>query len=772
MLDKNKEEMTDKKKVIYCYRKRDDLSGTFKIGKADQRIDQPNATIEEIAHRRINEQQTAATHGGLELVHTWDISNSEDSTAVEHSIHNAIVNNGWERLVRENLGGKVGSTEWFDFGGLDEYEVINFVSKVIQKVTGDVKLDSYRGRGYQEYVKSEVLKAVNNGSEVIGCELAARFGKTLWSLDLFKTLTEENGFQYMLLPAYVLTAHSSFGKEIASFEEFKDIIFINDKDDNFVETIRENTDKKLVIGISLHTPESSQSKYNVIAELDKSKKVSFIDEADFGAHTDSSRQIADSLQPGLIILMTGTAIERAIASYDVDSIVKWSYFDMLTLKDGTHPILKTFFNDENRQAAIDSCASLVTPKFFKISLPQAQAIQESMPDVLQTKWSKLLADVEKNSSILERIIRAMFRAENGGIPEMTTIALSNVTLANVTMIFGGFPNKSQQGKFCKLISGWLGDDYVVIKVNGDETSNRKAEEDTQRAVKKAQRNGKKVVIVSKDMASRSYSVPEIDTVFLMYDKGLLSQTVQKVSRVFTPGSTYNNEAKTEGVVVSLSLDGNRQEIDPIDLYVVAEAERIAEEGESLQESIRRICLSANIFENDINNYDVLELNVDEYAERLLSRSSVIKDIFAGLIFDENALNDIIIIDNRSSNPNVQDEENITVDTSNVVTRRPVEVDEEDENEPEEVTDEDHKQVIENILYFAQNIGFVKSLASTETSTVREALQDVEDAGNGSFFEEEYGMSIKTVVAVLDRKILPERLLNTALTAASDVADFE
>lgn len=764
--------MNDKKKVIYCYKKKDDVSGTFKIGKADQRADHPNATIEEIAERRINEQQTAATHGALELVHVWDISSSEDSTAVEHSIHNAIVNNGWERLVRENLGGKVGTTEWFSFGDVDEYEVINFVSKTIEKVTGDVKLNSYKGRGYQEYVKSEVLKAVNNGSEVIGCELAARFGKTLWSLDLFKTLTEENGYQYMLLPAYVLTAHSSFGKEIASFEDFKDIVFVNDKDENFEDVVRNNSDKKLVIGISLHTPENSQSKYDVIAELDKSKKVSFIDEADFGAHTESSRQIADRLDPALIILMTGTAIERAIASYDVDSIVKWSYFDMLCLKDGSHPILDTFFDDSNRQAAIDSCASLVKPKMFKISLPQAQAIQESMPDVLQTKWSKLLTDVEKNSAILERIVRAMFRAEHGGIPEMATISLSNVTPANVTMIFGGFPNKGQQGKFCNLLKGWLGDDYIVVKVNGDETSNRKAEEDTKRTVKKAQRNGKKVVIVSKDMASRSYSIPEIDTVFLMYDKGLLSQTVQKVSRVFTPGSTYNNESKKEGVVVSLSLDGNRQEIDPIDLYIVAEAERIAEEGESLQQSIKRVCLSANIFENDIDSYDVLDLDVDEYAERLLSRSSVIKDIFAGLNFDDNALDDIIITDDRRSNPNVSIEENVTVDTSKVVTTRPE--DKEEEEKDKEVTEDDRKQIIENILYFAQNIGFLKSLASINVTSVREALKDVNDGGESDVaeFEEEYGMSCDTVVTVLDRKILPERLLNTAFTAANDLADFE
>ena len=504
---------------------------------------------------------------------------------------------------------------------LAEGQVIDFVTNIIKKQTGKSGLNTYVPRAYQKWVADEVVAAVKSGDKVIGCELAARFGKTLWALDVFQQLTKE-GKQYMILPAYVLTACSSFRKEVASFEDFQDIVFINYDDADFQEQVEANKDKKLVITASLHV-DADSSKYDVITALDDDKKVAFIDEADFGAHTESSRAVLDKFNCSTTILMTGTAIERALAGYDVDKIVKWSYFDMLLLKDGNHPRLDTV---EDKQSAIDSCAEIVRPKMFKMAMPEAALMQETLPDFLQTKWGKLLEDVDKSKFTLEAIIKAMFMGQ-ADVVELNALSLASVTPANVTMIFGAFKNKQQHGKFVKLTQSVLSDDFVVIKVNGDETSNSKAELAVKSKVANAKLKGKRVIIVSKDMASRSFSIPEIDTVFLMYDGGLLSQTVQKTSRAFTPGKTYDGEAKKEGVIVSLSLDNNREEIDPIDLYVVAEANRINDGEESLQDSIRRVLNSANIFQNDLA-FGAIQLDADDYSAELLKQSSVVKEAIA------------------------------------------------------------------------------------------------------------------------------------------------
>ena len=768
--------MEDKVKVIYCYQHANGVecktrkpSSVFKIGKADQRVDHAQGDISreqfilDIAKRRIKEQQTAVTYGKLELVNVWDITDVEDSTETEHAIHKAIVTNGWERLTRTDLDGKDGSTEWFDFFNLDPEtaaaDVISFVTSVIKKETGKTGLNTYQGRGYQEHVKQQVLDKVVNGSKVIGCELAARFGKTLWALDLFKTLTEQSDKQYMILPAYVLTACSSFKKEVAAFEDFQDFVFVNYNDADFAEKIRANTDKKMVITASLHV-DGSSDKYDCITELDDCKKVAFIDEADFGAHTESSREVLDKLNCDVKIIMTGTAIERALAGYDVDAIIKWSYFDMLLLKDGNHPMLETLSKSEQTKA-INSCAPIVRPKLYKMHMPEAAIVQELLPDVLQTKWSKLLEDVDLNKFTLETVIKAMFVNDTSNIAELTALSLSTVTPADVSMIFGAFKNKQQHGKFVKLVDTALGDDFVVIKINGDETSNSKAEEKVKAKVANAKMKGQRVVIISKDMASRSFSIPEIDTVFLMYDGGLLSQTIQKSSRAFTPGKTFSGDVKTDGVIVSLSLDNNRLDVDPIDLYVVAEANRINDGVESLQESIRRICNSANIFQQDFETFSAIQVEADKYSEELLKQSSVVKDAIASISIesiDPSSFLDALLA-NRSSNTNKRNVEKVSVDTSKVRTA----IVDGNDAEREGVTPDEERQFIQNVLFFTSNVDALKEIDMWETSNgVESVLSSLERKGEQGEVEDFYGLRFNAIKRLVETNAVPVRLLNTLL----------
>ena len=756
------------KKVIYVYRNNLLIGNMYKIGKADQRADQSDdITIEEIASIRVKEQHTAATAGRSEIVRVYDISNVDNSTAVEGAIHKDIEKKGYVRVAR-TVEGTDGTTEWFEFGDTEEGQVLGLLNNLVSKHASTSGLLDYTPRAYQKIIQDQIVEEVTKGSKIIGAELAARFGKTLWAYGTFKKLVEEQDFQYMLLPAYVLTAHSSFQKELTNFNTFKDFIFISDKEDDFEEKIIANADKKLVIATSLHTPEDSLGKYSAVANLDSSKKIAFIDEADFGAHTEASKLRIDLLDVPTKVVMTGTAIERALAGYDVDTIVKWSYFDMLLLKDGNHPVLDTF-NSADRQAAVDSCAAIVRPKLFKMSMPNAASIQESLPDVLQTKWSKLLEDVDKSQLILSMIIKAMFKNDTSNVMELTSLQLGSVTPANVTMIFGAFKNKVQHSKFVKLAKASLGEEFTVLTVNGDETSNRKAEEDVTIAVAQARRAGKRVVIVSKDMASRSFSIPEIDTVFLMYDQGLLSQTVQKSSRAFTPGMTFNGDEKREGVIVSLSLDSNRLETDPIDLYVIAEANRINDEEESLQNSIRRICNSVNIFQNDLT-FGAISINPDEYAENMLKQSSVLKSIIATLSIEQINPDEYIdaILANRYSNSNSKIEENVNVDVSAVRTA----IVDKEETEREAITPNEEKQFIKNVIFFTNNITALKEIDNYTTCTVDSLMSNIVDKGLENEVEEFYGLRYNSIKKLINTKAIPIRLLNTLLENHSvEVLEF-
>jgi|TARA_R110000744_G_scaffold380323_1_gene500713 hypothetical protein len=323
-------------KAIYIYTD----GKNFKIGKADQRSDQSDSiTIDEICDTRIREQQTASTYGELKPIKFFNISTADSSVMVESYIHNQLEVNGYDRLKRKYKD-HTGNTEWFNLEDLNEGQVIELVGNLIKDITGSTGKNQFSPYFYQAYVKGLLLDQVDSGTKVIAAELAPRFGKTPWSLDTFKDLNTYFNYQYLILPSYILTAHASFLKELRSYSDFDDMMFISDNDSDFIDKVRNNKDKKLVIAVSLHTPEDKLSKYDCIKELDNDKKVAFIDEADFGAHTGSSKKIINLLECDLKVLITGTAIERAVAGYNVSDIIRWSYSDMLLLQDGTHPLLE------------------------------------------------------------------------------------------------------------------------------------------------------------------------------------------------------------------------------------------------------------------------------------------------------------------------------------------------------------------------------------------------------------------------------------------------
>ena len=97
-------------------------------------------------------------------------------------------------------------------------------------------------------------------------------------------------------------------------------------------------------------------------------------------------------------------------------------------------------------------------------------------------------------------------------------------------------------------------------MNGDNTTNKDAEQETKELLDKAKTNGKHgVVIIANQMGSRSYSVSEIQATVIAYDRGSVEGAEQKSSRCLTPGVAMSGEQKQIGMIVDLSFDPNRNE---------------------------------------------------------------------------------------------------------------------------------------------------------------------------------------------------------------------
>ena len=423
--------------------------------------------------------------------------------------------------------------------------------------------------------------------------------------------------------------------------------------------------------------------------------------------------------------------------------------------------LENFFNSYSREEAVKTVSTLVKPQMYKMVMPNGEFLQEKMPEGLRTKWSKLLADVDQNAFILEHIIDAVFnQGDINDYPELYDLGISQLTPAKVSMIFGGFPTKKEHNKFVKLVQSKL-NDFIVVGVNGDVTTNRKAEEAVKKAIGEAKRNGKRVVIISKDMASRSFSVSEIDTVFLMYDNGLLAQTIQKVSRAFTPGKTYTDEQKRTGTIISLSFDDNRSELDPVDQYVVAEASRTGKEHESLQESIKRVSRSFNIFSQ--KDGQPVEIDPDEYAEQLISSTSLTKIAGAGTKFhmlDIQACLDGNVL--LSSRKNTTEKHKASVSINGVKTY--VKTDSESTQGERDQDSKEAKELMQTVAYFAQNIGELSAYNDFGCETALCTIDSIIEAGEPLVSEVEsfFGLDINFMKSLLENGIISRKISNTII----------
>jgi hypothetical protein len=283
------------------------------------------------AESRIKNQQTGNSEK-LEMI--CDV----DSEYSDHFIHNELEKLGYYRVSR-------GGTEWFG-GFKSDDEAIASLLKIV-RCGSNTTLRVFKPRFYQDYIKMvfiNKLESDKNEKKEFALELAPRFGKTLWTLDLMLTLFNNHNYKIALLPAFVLTALSSFEKEFYQYKSFVDNMIFVRENDNVEDIIKENYGKKMIIlPISLHTS-NYVVKYKYLIKLPNKDKVSFIDESDFGCYRKNSQDFIKYLNCGLDVYMTGTGIDKVVSPLDHigDNIIRWSYTDMMMVKSGEHPIQKIF----------------------------------------------------------------------------------------------------------------------------------------------------------------------------------------------------------------------------------------------------------------------------------------------------------------------------------------------------------------------------------------------------------------------------------------------
>jgi hypothetical protein len=181
----------------------------------------------------------------------------------------------------------------------------------------------------------DVLNAINGKQNaVVLADWVARFGKTLASLAVFK----ESGKPRMVIASYVQTVNTSFRDEIGQYEQFKNCVFINSANPNYLEQISlaEDLGKLPIIYLSLCQSSKRQERLDAIFAPENTNLV-VVDEADYGSHTASQvRPLMAGVKQNprnAVILMTGTNPDRAASEWKVTHYSNYTYMDLLHIKN-------------------------------------------------------------------------------------------------------------------------------------------------------------------------------------------------------------------------------------------------------------------------------------------------------------------------------------------------------------------------------------------------------------------------------------------------------
>lgn len=209
-------------------------------------------------------------------------------------------------------------------------------------------------------------------------------------------------------------------------------------------------------------------------------------------------------------------------------------------------------------------------------------------------WSKFAANPTKSKGFFARTLKALFLGE-GNHDELNVDVQTNYTRTDsrVAMMFLPSNIRNENIAVVGQIAKETLPAYEVIVLSGAVTHNGRkiTNRNAEKTVKEILEKNSNVLIISALLAQRSFSVPEITELYLAYDKGEAGSTIQKMSRVLTPG-----KLDKVGHIFSLSFDPNRD--DKFDSMIVETAINYKKRNnlKSLQEALQEVLRTIDIYD--------------------------------------------------------------------------------------------------------------------------------------------------------------------------------
>lgn len=507
----------------------------------------------------------------------------------------------------------------------------------------------------QYEIAEEVLTEFADGNRCVLAELCARYGKTIWS----GAVAVEANADLVVVASYVKTVFTSFASDLTSFDQFANYEHIDTGKENYQEKITKalNTGKKVFAYLSLCNGSKRQERIDFLFDQ-KYTRMLIVDEADFGAHKfKQAKPLIEKIKKiEYTILMTGTNADRAATHWPVDTMVSVTYPELLIQKRMTQ---KGSVSDSNqlKNFKIDSGRDLLVPDLacYQMDLtgPVEAAIEAGEVDEefkLLPSWAKFGANPVKAKGFFVRTLESIFLGKGNHDELNVDYQLNESPDQRVAMMFISAKNNIALNDAAKIAQQTL-PGYEVIALNGATKHNgrRITNENAEKVVKEIVEQGKPVLILSKEMAARSFSIPEITELYLAYDKGSNGTTIQKMSRTLTPG-----ELDKVGRIFSLSFDPNRD--DKFDAMIIETADNYARRSEQtdFREAMRDVLRTIDIF--SCTEEGAVKMDIDTYLEQALARKAVSRVL--GKVIDITKIDGAIITALANGNRDISKNEKI------------------------------------------------------------------------------------------------------------------
>ena len=467
---------------------------------------------------------------------------------------------------------------------------------------------------WQLQAMDQIFSFLGEGKKKIMAELAARFGKTLEYLAMFLAVKQK----VMVVGTYYLLALNSFKKEVSRYNEFSNFIVLELKSDTFQEDFNQGLvdGKKIVVLASLcGDKEANTTVRNQNAQfIEKfTDKITVIDEADYGAHTDSCVPFVNRIGYGApVILTTGTNSERAKGLHnDLDAFFRITYLDQLMMAGTKAKIKSEIVKQFKRAYGFEKCLAKV--RFYRYDWSRFVSLIDGHEMKFLPSFSKASKNVKKNQGFWTGLYKSFMGTSP--IMDANDFSLANCIegTANSVMQFVSMENK-QMHHLESIAKSILGEFYDVYVINGDVIKGEDAEQFVNDKIRIAEQNGKQVWIIASQMCQRSFSIPEINVVLLTYDNGDLGATIQKMSRALTAG-----DGEKVGHIISISIDGTRD--DKISPMILDAARKVADhEDIDIVSALRKVIKTLPIFEMGEDGYNI-QLEADDYSKEIFSSSN-------------------------------------------------------------------------------------------------------------------------------------------------------